>query len=383
MTPNEYYALKPERVENWYSSGMTRSILDLEGSDYHSNSEYEKFDSGRLKIHSILYHNVDGERGVGVYGVFFDEKPCAIHFAGGRGLQDSTDTFITDLQGWRESLRYAQDIIHKIESDHEEDETIYDPNEELINHYYGASVARFGKEVRLISSNQIDPFSGNAVFDQEKFERKIDAYVRPITRNAQGITGFDDPRIHDEALKALRESVIGERIDLSADDDAYMIFAVSKSNGGTFINRNGRRGIYLSWIRNIDVEYIGPSSLYDVFEYISKGATIDQNCAYVQEAASLFGVTPELVVEELQVLAKNPRADIASQLVKKAPIDDRVPEEIENQWYDMYALALKITDNPRAQRFCQNGYPTLEKAKETIEHFDRIAEERRLPSWKT
>jgi hypothetical protein len=46
-------------------------------------------------------------------------------------------------------------------------------------------------------------------------------------------------------------------------------------------------------------------------------------------------------------------------------------------------LALKITDNPRAQRFCQNGYPTLEKAKETIEHFDRIAEERRLPSWKT
>ena len=365
MTPNEFYALPAISVEPWHA-GYDGVVQDVMGLDewYGAAELFEAHEDDRIVVHQKLHHNVDGERGVTVYALYFDEKPFALVFTGGRGGRDTRDAFVTDPEAWRLAREHALAILSRSVGF---EGVVLSADEELTGHYYGAHVARFGDEIRLVSSSDVHPISRNPVYDMKKFDAAFDADVRPLGKEIGYENGLADPRMLQAGIKAFRAGVLGDRIDLDVDlGDGHRMVAASVVDAQTFahvVNANGR---YFTWARDIKPKMVGPASMLACYADFAAGRPIDPGCPYVMEAAEAFGADPGTVHRELEDFLATGGRSMAERIVSRMPRDERVPGTL-TYGYETFAIAHMMLDNPDLRRFCIDGYPDLRQARELVE----------------
>jgi len=365
MTPNELYALPPISVEAWHDchNEVVEEVLQLDGLD-HGYEQIEDNDEGRLVVHKKLHHNVDGERGVTFYALYFDNDPFALMFTGGRGGRDARDSYVTNAAAWKMARAYALEYINRSVGP---EDRVTPGDEELASQYYGASVVRFGDEVRLVASDEASPFSGNPVYDMKKFEATFDAVIRPLGKEIGYEGGLSDPRMMEAGLKAFRSGVLGDMVELDIDlGRGDRIVAASEVDGHTFAYVANTNGRYFTWAREITPHMVGPASMLECYADYAAGRPISPDCHYVREAAEAFGAEPEAVHRELlDFLAAGGRS-MAERIVETMPRDERVPERLTHG-YASFAIAHMLLDNPDLRRFCSGGYPSHKKAQELVD----------------
>lgn len=376
MTPNEFYALPPLSVRPWYEdyNEVVQEVLKIDGwwgSDLHEKLKAN--DTGRFVIHEKLYHNVDGERGVGIYALYFDDEPFALMFTGGRGGRDSRDDFITNAENWQRAKDHANAMISR-ESGF--DDEITNPDEELTNHYYSASVTRFGDEVRLVASDEVHRFTGNPVYDEKKYDEAFDRLVRPLSKTEDFKEGLSSPRILSAALEAYRTGIIGHRVDLNIElDHGDRMIAASVVEGQTFVHTISTRGIGFSWSGDIRTQMVGPEAMLEVYADLAEGRQTSANAQYIQDAANIFGADPETVLTVINSNITNKFASMAALIVETLPKDERVPEEMDHIDTEL-SLAYKTIDNPEIRRYCSNGHPSQYWAKQLIDEAAKLVEQK-------
>lgn len=327
MTPDEFYALPPNSSEPWYEqyTEIAVEVLQLEGLDY-NHSELERHDTDQLAVHQKLHHDVDGNRGVSVYALYFQNQPFALMFTGGRSGRDSRTPVVTNASLWSEARKYAMAVMTADVRPSE----ISPSDEELTEYYYGSRIARFGDEVRLVAEHDVDPLSKKPVYDRKKFDETFDAAIRPLGKAYGFEEGLANPKMLAEAIKVFRSGVIGEKIDLDIDlGDGNRIVAASVVEGQTFAHVADTRGKYYSWARHgVTSRMIGPASMLDCYRDIAAGRAIGVDSAYVREASETFGVDPSMVLEEVDDFLHNGGTSMIERIILRMPRDERVPKTL-------------------------------------------------------
>jgi hypothetical protein len=370
MKPSELYAHPPEADDAWYDGpdNIVSDVLELETSHFYDDyTKLKDSDDGRFRVHRKFYHNVDGERGVGIYALFFDGKPFAYAMTGGRGGRDAREHYVTDAETWHAARAYTLAALErKIEVD-----VVGDDNS--IYGFYGTFIANFDGVPRLVDSDNVNPFTGTPVYDMEKFDEVFDGLCRPLGKEIGFEDGLKDPRMLEAALKAYRSGVLGEKIDVDLSRPNHdRLVAVSVVEGQTFDYTIKTSGKYFIWAGEITPRSIGPASLAECFAEHAAGRTIDPDCAYVREAANAFGADPSSIAREVQDYIRTGKSTLAERIVGLLPKHPDVPEAIGAGW-ELFSLAHMAVDKPELLRFCEDAYPSLEQAKELVAHCVKLS----------
>lgn len=373
MTPNEFYALPHISADYYYNqyTEIAIEVLQLEGIDYNIRT-LERHDKDQLVVHKKLHHDIDGNRGVSVYALFFEQRPFALMFTGGRGGRDSRTPVVTDVTTWSQARTYA---FAAMTLDVKPAGGITARDTELTDHYYGSQIARFGDEVRLIDPHDVNPLTKSPVYDRKRFDQTFDAVIRPLGNEIGYEGGLADPRMMKEAIKVFRSGILGDKIDVDIDlGDGKRIVAVGVLEGQTFAYVADTRGNYYSWARpGVEPHMVGPASLLDCYSDLEADNAITLDHAYVKEAAEAFGADPVAVVEETRDFILNGGMSMAERIILRMPRDERVPETLDSD-REIFTLGYMVADNPDLRRFCSGGRPDLEEARVIIgkaEEFDR------------
>lgn len=370
MTPNEFYALPHISADYWYnqSTEIAIEVLQLEGLDYDSNA-LERHDKDQLVVHEKLHHDVDGNRGVSVYALFFEHRPFALMFTGGRGGRDSRTPVVTDATTWSEARKYAVAVMT---ADVKPTGGITACDKELTDHYYGAHIVRFGDEVRLVDQRDVNPLTKSPVYDRKKFDETFDAVIRPLGKEIGFERGLADPRMMQEAIKVFRAGILGDKLDVAIDlGDGKWIVAVSVVEGQTFAHVADTRGNHYSWARHgVESRMLGPASMLDCYRDFVAGKEITTDHAYVREASEVFGAEPRVVLEEAVDFLRNGGTSMAERIILRMPRDERVPETLTLD-PEVFTLGFMVLANPDLRRFCTDGNPDLEEAQRIV---DKAAE---------
>lgn len=375
MKPSELYAHPSINIEPWFEgySRIVGEVLQIdELDDYSDHSHLRETDSGHFQVHQKFYHNVDGERGVGIYALYFDGKPFAYAMTGGRGGQDARDQYVTDSDTWNVARSYVIEALHKkVEID------LVSADDDVVYGFYGTFIARYGDERRLVDVNNVNPFTGTPVYDMEKFTSVFDAVCRPLGQKVGYEKGLKDPAMLEAGIDAFRAGVLGDRIDVDIElSGNRRIVAVSVVEGQTFAHIIHQHGGYFTWAREIAPKMIGPASLAECYAEHAAGRAIDVDCAYVREAAAAFCVDPIAIQQEVSDYVANGGLSLAERIVGLSPRHPGVPETIKHG-VEIYSLAHLLTANPSIQRFYQGAYPNLGKARELVAKTNEVAEELR------
>jgi len=372
MTPNEFYAIPAMREAPWFDdySSVTEEVLELD-SLWEASDQARELGATRLVVHHKLHHDVDGERGVSVYALYFDGKPFALMLTGGRGGRDSRDAVVTDTALWNGAKEYVQSFLNRV---HEFRGATADPDAELTNHYYGAQVVRFGEEVRLVSSDDVNPLTGNPVFDEKKYRDAFDRVIRPLGDRIGYDDGLSDPRMLASALDVLRSGVLGHVVPLDIEvRGGRRIFAASACDGQAFVHSVDTGGKYYTWFRTRRTKMMGPETLLECYAFLAEGRPPGPDCAYVAEASAAFGAERRVVHDALCAFLLEGGPGLASRIVSAMPRDGRVPDTIVDG-YDTFALGFMVLDNPGLTRFCSDGYPDQDQAREIVATARKIAD---------
>ncbi|MCV9964023.1 hypothetical protein OIU34_19265 [Pararhizobium sp. BT-229] len=365
MTPDEFYALPPISSDYWYNqyTGIAIEVLQLEGLDYDRNA-LERHDADQLAVHQKLHHDVDGDRGVSVYTLYFRNQPFALMFTGGRSGRDSRTPVVTNATLWSEARKYAMAVMTADVKPAE----ISPSDKELTEHYYGSRIARFGEDVRLVADHDVDPLSKKPVYDRKKFDETFDAVIRPLGKAYGYEEGLANPKMLAEAIKVFRSGVLGEKIELDIDlGDGNRIVAASAVEGQTFAHVADTRGKYYSWARQgVTSRMIGPASMLECCRDIAAGKRIDVDSAYVREASEAFGADPATVRDEVEDFLRNGGTSMIERIILRMPRDERVPATLTLD-PEAFTVGFLLVDNPDLRRFCADGYPDPEQAQKLVD----------------
>ena len=366
MTPNEFYALPPVSVEPWYGdySRAVGDVMDIDGLEYGGYEVDKDMDDGRFTIHLKLDHNIDGDRGVSIYALYFEGKPFALMFTGGRSGQDSRQSFVTDPEVWQQAKIYAMTIIA---NGYSYAGNITDPSVELTDRFYGSRITSFGGEVRLVAKADCHPMTGTPVFDRQKYREAFDAVIRPLGKKIGYENGLEDPRMLAAAISTYRTGIVNDCVPLNIDlgGDCRLI-AANVVEEQTMAYTIRTRGRFFSWSGDIDPVMVGPASMIECFIAHGKGERPAHDCAYVVEAAEAFGAPTALVYAELLDYLENGGVSMAERIVDGMPRDERVSEKLTDG-YPTFALGHMVRDNPGIRRFCVNGKPTEDDAERIVQ----------------
>jgi hypothetical protein len=362
MTPNDFYALPSTSTDPWFDSHcIVGEIMEIDG--WHDlEDEIKAIDQGRFVVHEKLHFDEDGERGVSVYALEFDNAPFAILFPGGRGGRDSRDAFVTDPKAWQAARDHAVTLINR----QIKPSRVVDAGTELGTGYYNAKIAKFGEEVRLVAVDDVHPLTGNPVYDRKKFDAHFDKFVRPLGAKIGIERGMDDPRLMEAGFAAFRAGVLGETIDLDIDlGSGTRIVSASVVDGQTFVYQVRTAGKGYGWARSMDPHMVGPASMIYCFADIAAGRALDPRGAYVLEAAEAFGADPDDIHRELVDFVANGGRCMAERIVAMLPDDPRVPASL-TVGRESFTIAHMVLANPSLIGFCADGYPDLQQAKELV-----------------
>jgi hypothetical protein len=372
MTPNELYALPHISADYWYNqyTEVAVEVLQLKGISYDTRA-LERHDTDQLVVHDKLHHNIDGNRGVSVYALFFEQRPFALLFTGGRGGRDSRTPVVTDATTWSQARKYAMAVMT---ADEVPTGGITARDEELTDHYYGSQIARFNGEVRLVAEHDVNPLTKSPVYDRKKFDETFDAVIRPLGNEIGYEDGLSDPRMMQEALNVFRSGVLGDKIDADIDlGDGNRIVAVSVLEGQTFAHVADTRGKYYSWARRgVLPRMVGPASMLECYRDLLAGREITTGNAYVLEASEAFGADPSDVLEEVVDFLRNGGTSMAERIILRMPRDERVPVELTLD-PEVFTLGFMVVANPDLLRFCTDGYPDLEEAQKVVDKAGELA----------
>ncbi len=374
MKASELYAQRPISVTNWFENQgeVVGEVLHIDGIDYLPGyDQIAATDEGRFKVHEKFYYNEDGERGVGIYALYFEGKPFAFAMTGGRGGRDAREQYVTDAETWKSARAYAIEAIHnQVQVEHE----VVSPEDDIIFGHYGAFIAQFGDEHRLVDAKNLNPFTGTPVYDMKKFTSAFDEVCRPLGKKIGFENGLKDPEMFKAGVAAFRSGVLGDRIDVNIDrSNNHRIIAVSVVEGQTFTHTINTYGKYFTWARDISSQMVGPASLAECFADYAAGRTVRADCAYVEEAAAAFGADPVEVQKEVMDYIKWGGMNMAERIVTLLPRHPEVPETIHYAT-ELFTLGHLIVANPSLQRFCEDAYPNLEKAREIVAKLEELTE---------
>lgn len=376
MKPSELYAHPSTDIEPWFEGysrivGEVLQIDELE-NDYSDLRHLRETDNGQFQVHQKFYHNVDGERGVGIYALYFDGKPFAYAMTGGRGGQDARDQYVTDGETWEIARAFVVEALHKkVEMQHD----LVSEDSDVIYGFYGTFIARFGDEPRLVDVDNVNPFTGTPVYDMEKFTSVFDATCRPLGEKIGYEKGLKDPEMLRAGIEAFRAGVLGDRVDVDIElSHGDRIVAVSVIEKQTFAHIIKQHGGWFTWAREITPKMIGPASLAECYAEHSAGRAIDPECAYIREAAAAFGADPISIQKEVSDYIVRGGANLAERIVRLLPRHPDVPESIKHG-VEIFALAHLVTADPKIRRFCEGGYPSERQARELVAECAKRAEE--------
>lgn len=377
MKPSELYAHPSLDVEPWFAgySHIVGEVLQIDAlDDYEDYSHLQEADAGRFQVHQKFYHNVDGERGVGIYVLVFEGKPFAFAMTGGRGGRDAREQFVTDSETWHAARVYAVDALHKkVEIENK----IVSPDDDVVHGFYGTFIAQYRDKPRLVDVDNVNPFTGTPVYDMEKFISVFDAVCRPLGKKIGYENGLKDPEMLRAGIDAFRAGVLGDRIDLDIElRSNRRIVAVSVVEGQTFAHIINQHGGYFTWAREISPQMIGPASLAECYAEHAAGRAIDADCAYIREAAAAFGADPIAIQKEVSDYIVHGGISLAERIVCLLPRHPGVPETIKHG-VEIYSLAHLATADPSIRRFYQGAYPNLRQARELVAKTDEVAEKLR------
>lgn len=374
MKPSELYAHPASTIEPWFGgySDVVEEVLQLESLDYLPGYEdLKQNDDGRFDVHQKFYHNVDGERGVGIYALYFDGQPFSYAMTGGRGGRDSREQYVTDIETWKCARAYVVDILNRQEHFNQE---VVSPEDDIIFGHYGAFIAQFGDEHRLVDIDNLNPLTGTPVYDMEKFTSFFDEVCRPLGKEIGYEKGLKDPQMLEAGIAAFRAGVLGTRIDVDIErSSGRRIIAVSVVEGQTFTHTINTYGNYFTWAREISPKMIGPASLAECFSDYANGRPVRKDCAFVKEAATAFDADPEKVLREVVEFIKFGGMSMAERIISVMPRHPEIPETIEHG-VALFTLGHLIVANPSIQRFCEGGYPDVKKAREIVAKLDELNE---------
>lgn len=362
MTPNELYAIPATSISNWYDdySTVVEDVLQLDPIDPDFVSESK--DAVLLQVHDKLYFYEDGERGVSIYALYYDGHPFALMFTGGRGGRDSRTPVVTDMARWQQARDYVLAMINRNVSF---DGHVAGPDDEIASGYYIARLARFGDEIRLVSSDDVHRFTGNPVYDNKRFREVFDTDVRALGGRIGYEDGLADPRMMTAGIEAFRAGVIGSFVPLDIDLGGSRIIAASEIDGQTFAHVMNTTGKYFTWAKGSKAHMVGPASLLECYANIAAGQPVTTDCRYVQEAAAAFGADPSVVYTALMDFLNEGGRSIAERIIGAMPRDERVPESL-TYGYSSFAAGFMVMDNPDLSRFMSNGYPNAKQAEELV-----------------
>ena len=367
MKPSELYAHPSTDIEPWFEgySCIVGEVLQINElvEDYADLRHLRDTDNGHFQVHQKFYHNVDGERGVGIYALYFDGKPFAYAMTGGRGGQDARDQYVTDGDTWNAARAYVVEALQKkIEIEHE----LVSTDADVIHGFYGTYIAHFFEEPRLVAVDNIHPFTGTPVYDMEKFTAAFDSICRPLGKKVGYEAGLKDPEMLRAGIGAFREGVLGDRTDVDIElNHGRRIISVSVVENQTFAHIINQHGGWFTWAREISPKMIGPASLAECYAEHAAGRSIDIDCAYVREAAAAFGADASAVQREVSDYIARGGVSLAERIVRSLPQHPAVPESIEHG-VEVFALAHLVQADPKIQRFCEGGYPSLRQASELV-----------------
>lgn len=365
MTPDEFYALPPIDSDLWYShyTELAIEVLQLEALD-HDRSGLERHDTGQLAVHQKLHHDVDGDRGVSVYALYFQGQPFALMFTGGRSGRDSRTQVVTNAVLWKEARKYAMAVMTAEAKPVE----ISPSDEELTDYYYGSRIARFGDEVRLVADHDVDPLSKKPVYDRKKFDETFDTVIRPLGKAYGFEEGLANPKMLAEAIKVFRSGVLGKKIDLDIDlGDGNRIVAASVVEGQTFAHVADTRGKYYSWARHgVTSKMVGPASMLECYRDIAANRPIGVDSAYVLEASEAFGADPAAVRDEVDDFLRNGGTSMIERIILRLPRDERVPVTLTLD-PEVFTIGFLLVENPDLRRFCADGYPDADQAQKLVD----------------
>jgi hypothetical protein len=378
MKPSELYVRPSQFIEPWYDrySHIVGEVLQIDDlNDYEDYRHLKETDPGHFQVHQKFYHNVDGERGVGIYALYFEGKPFAYAMTGGRGGQDAREQFVTDEETWHIARAYAIEALHKTPKIQHK---IVSPDADKIHGFYGTFIAEFGDELRLVDVDNVNPLTGTAVYDMEKFTAYFDRVCRPLGNEVDYREGLKEPRMLEAGIAAFRAGVLGDRVDVDIEmSDTSRLVAVSVVEGQTFAHAISGYGNYFTWAREITPKMIGPASLAECYAEYAAGREIDPDCAYIREAAAVFGADPILIQKEVTDYIVTGSRPLAERIVNLLPRHTAIPASIKHG-VEIYTLGHLIVDNPSVQRFCQGGYPDLKAAQELVSKAKEVAAEEQL-----
>jgi hypothetical protein len=366
MTPNEIYGIPPRSIELWFegSNGVIERGLEIEPWSL----DFEKVkaaDQGRLTVHSKLYHYIDHRNAASIDALYFDKQPFAVVSSAG---EDHIEPYVTNETLWQEARNYVQATLNSAK---DVEHTTYGEDAELPSNIGGTVFARFGREIRLVDPSNINPFTGNPIYDMKAYETVVETVCQPLYKELrmEGELGLSHPRMREALFNAYLAGVMGDMIPLQIElTPTSLLIAVSQNEEQTFAYQVQTHGSHLSVRRQITPISVGPASMFECYVDYVHDRPVDIDNQYVRQVAAAFDVDPAVVQREVSDFIVNGGKSVAERVLLALPRDERVHEKVMNPHaYATLAMAYRVVDNPEISRFCNSGAPSLEKAQKSIE----------------
>lgn len=111
-TINELYAMKPKRVEFFYTHLLSSFFDDYSLDDLPDDWDADEVPKNtRVTTRILLDVCFDGERTQTLFTVWLDDTPIGVGQMAGRGGRDHSNEFVTNEAAFREAKSYLQSLL--------------------------------------------------------------------------------------------------------------------------------------------------------------------------------------------------------------------------------------------------------------------------------
>ncbi|MCS4089020.1 hypothetical protein [Rhizobium sp. BK176] len=368
MTPNEIYGLPSTDVKDWRDLGLEniQMIFGVSGFSYNAfDGDYPPEDA-KIAVADKLYFYEDSERGTSIRSLSFEGKPFALLMRAGEDGDCGEDVMVTDDALFLAAKRHVLQTFVELTLATEHDHDLRDPATHDFPGYYNAMFARVGDEVRLVDPYHCRRGDGRLIFDEVAMNRKFDELLRPeieVVRK-QGLA--DDGR-RLKAIQVLKAGIPSDLqvIEVDRRNERGDWVAVAYSDGVDAMTLDADKGQFSTfyWL-DIGPKMVGPASVLTAIESIVAGRPIDAEGSAATEIAKTFDCTPLEAVRALVNWGGDMSRDLCGEILNV--IGAPSPVDTQEGPLDGYKVAAFVADNPGAARYCRNGYPTVEQAKQLM-----------------